>query len=141
MFKFLPVLLLAILLLTFTTPTTAIEGNTICETSSGSPLASELIAVARDFEDRVVPGGRGPCIQGKFNDINGRPGCSKCWTLGSGHLSVSICGTRNSSYSYADLAASLRRLEGECTNSFGGTRRTGGKWRVQGGQFEILVHF
>ncbi|KAI5845859.1 hypothetical protein DFP73DRAFT_584535 [Morchella snyderi] len=140
MFNSLPVLLLAILL-TFTVPTTAIEGMTICETSSGSPLASELISVAKDFELRVAPGGRGPCIQGRFNDINGHLGCSKCWDLGDGHLTVSICGIRGSKFSYSDLAVSLRRLEGECTKSFGGTRRAGGKWRVSGGQFEILVHF
>ncbi|KAH8151422.1 uncharacterized protein LAJ45_04627 [Morchella importuna] len=140
MFKFVPILLLSLLLLlTFTTPTTALEGSTICETGWGSPPAADLTFLASDIENRIVPGGRGPCFQ--LNDsINGRPGCTGCWGLGRGLLHVSICGMKGALVNFLDIAAALRRLELVCTETLDGTRRTGGKWKVKGGQFEILVH-
>ncbi|KAH0605732.1 uncharacterized protein H6S33_004189 [Morchella sextelata] len=139
MLKFIPILFLSVLLLTFTTPTTALEGSTICETSWGSPLASDLTFLAGDFENRVIPGGRGPCFQ--LNDsTNGRPGCTGCWGLGRGSLHVSICGAKGALVNFIDIAAALRRLELVCTKTLGGNRRTGGKWRVKGGHFEILAH-
>ncbi|KAI5845858.1 hypothetical protein DFP73DRAFT_624782 [Morchella snyderi] len=142
MFKFIFILLLSALLFTFTTATTVYKGQTICETSKGSPLASELIFLAGDFENNVVPGGRGPCFQ--LNDsVNGQPGCSGCWNLGRGYLHVAICGANGAFVDFLDIAAGLRRLELVCTKLIGDTRRTGGKWRVKGrkgGDFDILVH-
>ncbi|KAH8146289.1 uncharacterized protein LAJ45_09732 [Morchella importuna] len=133
MFKLLPLLILAILL-SFTGPAAAIVGNVICETSNGSPYTSWLMYVVN-----VGPRGPGLCIQDN-PDVNGRPGCTLCVNHGKGYLKISICGRRGSQYTYADIQESLKKLVGECTRTFAGNGKTGGKFVGQGGQATIFVH-
>ncbi|KAI5840264.1 hypothetical protein DFP73DRAFT_529348 [Morchella snyderi] len=133
MFKLLPLLLLAILL-SFTGFAAAIEGNTICETTSGSPLTSELMIVAN-----LGPGGVISCQQDS-DSSNGRPGCTLCGGVFGGGLRISICGAKGSKYSSEKVKLAVARLAKDCTKSFGTTQRTGGKWNEKQGNFMILIH-
>lgn len=144
MFKLLPLLLLGVLLLSFTGFTTAIgdvtppiEGNTICETSSGSPLTFELMELIR-----TGPGFETLCVQKKPNDANGRPGCTLCGGLAGGNLKISICGVKGSRFNFNQVKQMLKKLVDECTKTYGifRTRKTGGMWRDKGGQFTVLAH-
>lgn len=86
-------------------------------------------------------GPRGPCLCIQDNpDVNGRPGCTLFVNHGRDHLKISICGWRGSRYTYADIQESLKRLVGECTKTFDGYRKTGGKFIGHGGQVTIFVH-
>ncbi|KAH0602581.1 uncharacterized protein H6S33_008662 [Morchella sextelata] len=144
MFKLLPLLLLAVLLLSFTEFTAAIldntrpiEGNTICETSSGSPLTAELMELVK-----TGPGFETLCVQKKPNDANGRPGCTWCGGLAGGNLKISICGVKGSRFNFKEVKEALKRLVKECTKTYGlrRIRKTGGMWRDRGGQFTVLAH-
>ncbi|KAI5840265.1 hypothetical protein DFP73DRAFT_529350 [Morchella snyderi] len=144
MFKLLPLLLLAVLLLSFSGITTAIrdttppiEGNTICETSNGSPRTSELIELIR-----TGPGFETLCVQRTPNDANGRPGCTLCGGLAGGNLKISICGVKGSRFNFNEVKQALQKLVNECTKNYGllRTRKTGGMWKDKRGQFTVLAH-
>ncbi|KAH8146287.1 uncharacterized protein LAJ45_09730 [Morchella importuna] len=137
MFKLLPLLLLAVLLLSFVDFTGAvIEGNTICETTNGSPLTEKLFGITRWGR------GEGFTCKQSSNGANGRPGCTLCGQLNNGSLKVSICGVKGSSYGVEQVKDALRNLMRDCTRASGARRtlKTGGKWRDKGGEFMILVH-
>lgn len=133
MFKLLPLLLLAILLF-FTGFAAAIEGDTICETTSGSPLTSELMIVTH-----LGPSGAIACHQ-KSDPFHGRPGCTLCGGVFGGGLRISICGVKGSKYSFGQVKLVVVNLAAYCTKNFGTVQRTGGKWREKNREFDILIH-
>lgn len=132
MFKLLPLLILAILL-SFTGFAAAIEGDTICETTSGSPLTSELMIVTH-----LGPSGAIACHQ-KSNPSHGS-GCTLCGGVFGGGLRVSICGVKGSKYSFGQVKLAVANLAADCTRNFGTVQRTGGRWREKKREFSILIH-
>ncbi|KAH0602582.1 uncharacterized protein H6S33_008663 [Morchella sextelata] len=133
MFKLLPLLLLAILL-SFTGFAAAVKGNTICETTSGSPLTSELMIITH-----LGPSGAIACHQ-ESDGSNGRPGCTLCGGVFGGSLKISICGVKGSRYSFGQVKQAVANLASDCTRNFGTAQKTGGKWREEKGEFMILIH-
>jgi hypothetical protein len=136
MFKLLPLLLLTALLSFVGLTDALIEGNTICETTSGSPLTTELW----DYTHLGI--GSGFACRQNSNGANGRPGCTLCGHFTGRGLKISICGVKGSSFGPGQVKEAVGYLARGCTRTFRGSRdsKTGGKWRDKGGKFTILVH-